>query len=317
VFLYIKSKLPLLKKREKMGDWYTIGAGALGTIGNLAGMGMQNNTTSNMMNQQMQNQMALNEQMQDIQQQNWDYTNFENQRKHMEKAGLNVGLMYGMGGAGGTTMGGASGGSAASGQAAHAPNFMEVGQQILQARAIEAQTKVAEADAKLKNAQADKTAGVDTQVATKSLEYTDNQIKQIASLMGVNEADVKQKLQNIEESKQKVTNLQQDVKESQSRIELNEQHIKESVQKVLESEANVKFTNERVKYYIDEITNDIRNSLANQRNSYTNEKNADTNTWKITVDKMLQEEGYNVQKRGQIIQAISTALGATIIRGGK
>lgn len=296
---------------------YGIGAAALGTVGNIFGMGLQNQATSQMMGQQLQNQMALNNQMQTIQQQNWDYTNFENQRKHLENAGLNAGLLYGMSGGGGTTMGGASGGSAASGQAAHAPNFMEVGQQLLQARAIEAQTKVAEADAKLKNAQADKTAGIDTQVATKSLEYTDNQIKQIASLMGVNEADVKQKLQNIEESKQKIEESKQNVKESESRIEVNEQHIKESVQKVLESEANVKFTNERTKYYIDEITNDIRNSLANQRNSYTNEKNADTNTWKIKVDKMLQEEGYDVQKRGQIIQAISTALGASIIRVGK
>jgi len=53
--------------------------------------------------------------MQDIQQQNWDYTNYENQRKHMEKAGLNVGLMYGQGGGGGSTMGGGAGGSAQGG----------------------------------------------------------------------------------------------------------------------------------------------------------------------------------------------------------
>ena len=304
-----------------MGIWD--GAGTAG-IGSVLGIGagiiqqnQQNQQTMGMMNQQMYNQMNLNNQMQDIQQENWDYTNYENQVKHMRNAGLNIGLMYGGAGAGGSTMGGASGGSAAMGQPAPPINTMEIGQQLLQARAIEAQTKVAEADAKLKNAQADKTAGIDTQVATKSLEYTDNQIKQIASLMGVNEADVKQKLQNIDESKQKVANLKQDVIESESRVKVNEQHVKESVQKVLESEANVKFTNERIKYYVDEITNDIRNSLANQRNSYTNEKNADTNAWKITVDKMLQEEGYDIQKRGQIIQAISTALGASIIRGGK
>ena len=29
----------------------------------------------------------------------WDYTNAENQRKHLENAGLSVGLMYGKGGA--------------------------------------------------------------------------------------------------------------------------------------------------------------------------------------------------------------------------
>jgi hypothetical protein len=208
-----------------MSDWYTIGASGLGAVGNMLGMGMQNSSTSGMMNQQMQNQMQLNEQMQDIQQQNWDYTNYGNQRKHMEKAGLNVGLMYGMGGAGGSTMGGASGGSAAGGQGAHAPNFMEVGQQMLQAKAIEAQTKVAEADAKLKNAQADKTAGIDTQVATKSLEYTDNQIKQIASILGVNEAEVKSKLQGIEESKSKQEVMKQGIEESKSKENLNKEEI--------------------------------------------------------------------------------------------
>lgn len=46
----------------------------------------------------------------------WNYTNYENQRKHMEQAGLNPALMYGHAGAGGTTQ--ATGaGSASGGQA--------------------------------------------------------------------------------------------------------------------------------------------------------------------------------------------------------
>ena len=36
----------------------------------------------------------------------WDYTNFENQRAHLENAGLSVGLMYGQGGAGGASTSG-------------------------------------------------------------------------------------------------------------------------------------------------------------------------------------------------------------------
>ena len=38
--------------------------------------------------------------MAELQRQNWDYTNAENQRKHYENAGLNVGLMYGSSGGG-------------------------------------------------------------------------------------------------------------------------------------------------------------------------------------------------------------------------
>ena len=35
----------------------------------------------------------------------WNYTNFENQMKHIKKAGLSPGLIYGMGGQGGSTQG--------------------------------------------------------------------------------------------------------------------------------------------------------------------------------------------------------------------
>ena len=56
--------------------------------------------------QQYKYQRKLNEQMAEIQRQNWDYTNAENQRKHYENAGLNVGLLYGSSGGGGATIGG-------------------------------------------------------------------------------------------------------------------------------------------------------------------------------------------------------------------
>ena len=39
----------------------------------------------------------------------WDYTNCENQKKHMKAAGLNPALMYGMGGGGGVSSSGAQG----------------------------------------------------------------------------------------------------------------------------------------------------------------------------------------------------------------
>ena len=51
----------------------------------------------------------MKKQMAQLQRENWDYTNAENQRKHYENAGLNVGLMYGSSGGGGATMGGGSG----------------------------------------------------------------------------------------------------------------------------------------------------------------------------------------------------------------
>ena len=39
----------------------------------------------------------------------WDYTNYENQRAHLENAGLNAALSYGQSGGGGMSAGGAQG----------------------------------------------------------------------------------------------------------------------------------------------------------------------------------------------------------------
>ena len=39
----------------------------------------------------------------------WDYTNYENQKRHLENAGLNPALLYGMSGGGGATAAGAQG----------------------------------------------------------------------------------------------------------------------------------------------------------------------------------------------------------------
>ena len=85
----------------------------LGAIGTGVGMisdtlrqGQQYSQQKKLMELQMQNQMKLNLQNQKIQQENWDYTNYENQMKHIENAGLSAGLIYGGSGAGGATMGG-------------------------------------------------------------------------------------------------------------------------------------------------------------------------------------------------------------------
>ena len=77
----------------------------------------QRNETRALMDLQLQNNMRLAREGQRIQKENWDYTNYENQVKHMENAGLNVGLMYGMGGGGGATMGAGATGSASMGKA--------------------------------------------------------------------------------------------------------------------------------------------------------------------------------------------------------
>lgn len=97
-----------------------------------------------LMDLQQQNQQQLNEQGANLQYQNWLRTNYSAQVKQMEKAGLNVGLMYGMSGAGGATTGSQGGGSAASGNAP-APQQMDIGNIMQAASQVAAQTELLKA----------------------------------------------------------------------------------------------------------------------------------------------------------------------------
>lgn len=93
----------------------------------------------------------------------WDYTNAENQVKHLKNAGLNIGLMYGQSGAGGM---GASGGARQESpeQPQGSPVAMALQtQQIEQQRRMnDAQIALAEAQAKKAEEEAKKIGGVDT-----------------------------------------------------------------------------------------------------------------------------------------------------------
>ena len=89
----------------------------------------------------------------------WQKTNFSAQRAELEKAGLNPALMYAKGaGAGGQTV--SSGGGAQGGIAGTPDSGM--GLQIAQ---IASQIELTKAQARLANTQADKTSGIDTEVA--------------------------------------------------------------------------------------------------------------------------------------------------------
>lgn len=166
--------------------------GGLGLLGGLFGSGSSTKQQKELMDkaweyekegmgmQYQYGQMAANEaQKRNLEM--WESTNFEQQRKHMENAGLSVGLMYGGNGAGST--------STAGGQATQpsGPTSNPVGMALQykqieqQDAAIKSQTMLNQAEAAKALAEAGKTAGPEYNKATweaKNLEI-ENRIKTI------------------------------------------------------------------------------------------------------------------------------------------
>lgn len=92
----------------------------------------------------------------------WEATGYEAQRKQMEAAGINPALMYGSAGSGGTTQG-ASADMPSSSAAPAGGGEIGMGMiQGMQMQMMQAQKDNVQADTKLKDTQADKLKGVDT-----------------------------------------------------------------------------------------------------------------------------------------------------------
>lgn len=119
-----------------------------------------------MMGLQNQYNQAMAQANHERNKQMWDYTNFENQRAHLENAGLSVGLMYGNGGAGGASTAGGQG----SGPGNPGTNAVGMG---LQAKALELQNKQIESQIALNMATAEKTASEAKKIAGADTKQTE------------------------------------------------------------------------------------------------------------------------------------------------
>lgn len=141
----------------------------------------------------------------------WDYTNAENQVRHLKNAGLNIGLMYGQSGAGGM---GASGGARQESpeQAQGNPIGMALQTQQLeqQRRMNDAQIALAEAQASKTEAEKNKIAGVDTQEALKRIEEAASRIE-----LNLKEGHYKEALTELTKAEKEATNALTALREMQ------------------------------------------------------------------------------------------------------
>lgn len=134
---------------------------------------------------QIQGSQAMGKFNQGLALEMWDKTGYEAQRKQMEDAGINPGLMYGSAGSGGTTQtptGQVSGQGAEQG-GSKALGILQLSQQM---QMNKAQIDLMKAQENKTNIEATKTAGVDTELGkaqvTNLMQVTQNQAVQGAIL---------------------------------------------------------------------------------------------------------------------------------------
>lgn len=209
-----------------------IGAGVGGVIGGVAGwIGEDSAANKNLKEQKelIDIQARKNEEAakanQERNKEMWDYTNYENQRKHMENAGLNPALMYGQGGGGGTSSAGAQAQGVGLAQAQGGKLRLEQQALGLQLASMASQVKVNESTANKQNAEANKIAGVDTEEKTANIdkliaETSNEKIKHglIYSQTRVNDAIEELNRGKVEETKFNIQNLIKSIETMESKI---------------------------------------------------------------------------------------------------
>ena len=179
------------------GGWGALVGGGMGLMTGLA----EGDPAVNQIRQQQrlnEMQIAGNIELanysQNLQKEMWNYTNYENQIKHLKAAGLNPALMYAKGGVGGQTGSANAGqvaGSHASSEAEREAIGIQRNAQMLQTAMNITQIQNIKADTKVKEAEAEKMKGVDT-------EYTKSQTNvNIANIKLIGENTENTRLRNL------------------------------------------------------------------------------------------------------------------------
>lgn len=144
----------------------------------------------------------------------WDYTNAENQVNHLKNAGLNIGLIYGQGGAGGMgASGGARQGSPDQAQGNPIGMALQVQQIEQQRRMNDAQISLTEAQAEKAGAEAKKISGVDTQEALTRIEEAASRIE-----LNLKEGNYKEALTGLTNAEKEATEALKSLRETQEAL---------------------------------------------------------------------------------------------------
>lgn len=277
-----------------------IGTAAGSVFGSLMGNKMQQDQFGNQLTL-MKKQHEYNEASANAAQERayemWEKTNYAAQIEQMEKAELSPALMYGQAGAGGGTVSGAQG------QGTSQPTDRSIemklkGQEMgLQLANLASQIKLNESQANKNNAEADKTAGVDTKLAENTIEnlisqtknekdrnvliWADKRLKEATAEMqeasaklasGQNEKvgyEIKLITKGLDkmEAEMKGLSLDNELKEKtmKSKIEEAEMSVKALMNSILVGNSQIRLNNQEAEAITDKVMQDWQ-SVAQQWN---------------------------------------------------
>lgn len=282
-----------------------VGAGVVGGISNQVSYGLGEITGYNqsLRDDQLNQQNALTKQQQyydframDKQQQlakdMFDYTSPSKRVQQLREAGLNPALMYGQGGAGGSTVGSggiaSGGGGKASDEAARRMNDISSMGMGIQLQKLASEVKVNEATAEKLKADAEKTSGVDTEYAQTNINKGREEISKL--IQETNNTRLKNEYQSLMNSWQETENdIQSSTKENV--IKLSEWNVKEIIQKTRQLTVNSEISEGQKNSLIEASRLELSNIIAdtNVKNSNIKLNSEQLNKIKADTSKILQE----------------------------
>lgn len=257
---------------------------------------------------QVQSQKEMGEFNMAQQKEMWDYTNYENQKKHLEEAGLNPALMYGMSGGGGATANVAPGQVAAEGAPKGGHEAIEgmglMLQQHAQLELLNAQKRNIDADTENKKADTEN-KGADTKLKgsqiTKIAEETKNLKVQRAGMEIANE------IANIERTIREATSLDQIRITDLQAQKMQEEYI------ILNNEAEI--SDQTVKDKIEQIRAEVAQTITK---AALNKANIQLNNQQII--RLIEQTGIdrakitNEMERNQFNKTLSDKLGEYVTK---
>lgn len=254
-----------------------IGMG-LSALGDLFGIGnnsaeKQHQYELEKMAKQAEYNKEAAEYSQELAKEMWEYTGYENQVRQIKEAGLNPALLYSQGGGGGQS----TSGGRQEGVSQGVSQAVGMG---LEARSVEAQTRLANAEAAKAYAEAEKTAGVDTKHSETLIDLNKIEMKVKETVENINKEtteNLKQERENLKETLNEIREtirglqLENDFKSDtyNDRVNTVAQEYSNACLTGAEKATGIEFTNEqkefisvKMKYYAQQIANETANARA-------------------------------------------------------